>query len=375
VIGDRSNFIHLRRLSTANGLFEHCDINQPRPEHGYCTDDVARALVVVCREPNTDHALDDLIALYLQYLCDAQRANGRFANRRNVAGTWCDSGSSDDASGRALWALGTAATRLPDGPLKQQARRVFDDACAFRSPWPRATAMAVAGAADVIRFDPSHVGALSVLIDAAAWAPFGSHGPWPWPEARLSYANALLPQTLVLIGEALDLTSYIEEGLRLLQWLISTESSPMGWLSVTPVDGWAYGEHRPAFDQQPIEAATLAEAAAQAYRITGDSNWLSTITACAAWFLGVNDNQVVMICPDTGAGYDGLTPTGRNENQGAESSIAALSTMQHFRHLRTPLGASHNPHRDGHNVTSPVPCDALASTSGSVLLRASRRYS
>jgi hypothetical protein len=43
-----------------------------------------------------------------------------------------------------------------------------------------------------------------------------------------------------------------------------------------------------------------------------------------------------MIDAVTGAGYDGLTAEGRNENRGAESTLAALSTFQQARRL---LGA------------------------------------
>ena len=43
-------YLHLRRLTDAGGLYEHAEGDTPRQEHGYCLDDVARALVVVCRE-------------------------------------------------------------------------------------------------------------------------------------------------------------------------------------------------------------------------------------------------------------------------------------------------------------------------------------
>ena len=33
--------------------------------------------------------------------------------------------------------------------------------------------------------------------------------------------------------------------------------------------------------------------------------------------------------PTTGGGYDGLTPLGPNLNQGAESTLALISTLQH----------------------------------------------
>jgi hypothetical protein len=43
----------------------------------------------------------------------------------------------------------------------------------------------------------------------------------------------------------------------------------------------------------------------------------------------------VMYDPATGGGYDGLTAVGRNANQGAESTLALLSTLQQDRRLRT----------------------------------------
>jgi glycosyltransferase involved in cell wall biosynthesis len=37
------SFEHLRRLTDAGGMYEHADRTEPRPEHGYCVDDVAAA--------------------------------------------------------------------------------------------------------------------------------------------------------------------------------------------------------------------------------------------------------------------------------------------------------------------------------------------
>ena len=44
-------FQHLQRMTDDVGLLEHAKGIVPRYEHGYCLDDVARGLVVVCREP------------------------------------------------------------------------------------------------------------------------------------------------------------------------------------------------------------------------------------------------------------------------------------------------------------------------------------
>ncbi|MEU7482077.1 hypothetical protein AB0A63_39335 [Lentzea sp. NPDC042327] len=60
-----------------------------------------------------------------------------------------------------------------------------------------------------------------------------------------------------------------DDGLRLLEWLLGVESTDFH-LSPVPTGGWFLGEQRPAFDQQPIEAAAMADACARGYRCTGD---------------------------------------------------------------------------------------------------------
>jgi hypothetical protein len=47
------------------------------------------------------------------------------------------------------------------------------------------------------------------------------------------------------------------------------------------------------------------------------------------WFLGDNDGKVSLRDPATGGGYDGLTAAGYNANQGAESTLALVATLQY----------------------------------------------
>jgi len=86
-------------------------------------------------------------------------------------------------------------------------------------------------------------------------------------------------------------------------------------------------------DQQPIEAAATADACATAAAATGDERWDAPLFSAIAWFLGDNDTGTVMYDPHTGGGYDGLKPDGPNLNQGAESTLALVSTLQHARAL------------------------------------------
>jgi flavin-binding protein dodecin len=99
-------------------------------------------------------------------------------------------------------------------------------------------------------------------------------------------------------------------------------------MSFTPVGGWARGEPRPGFDQQPIEAWAMADAAARAWQVTGDTSWASVVDRCAGWFHGRNDSAIPLFDECTGGGCDGLHAAARNENQGAESTLALIATLQ-----------------------------------------------
>ena len=51
------------------------------------------------------------------------------------------------------------------------------------------------------------------------------------------------------------------------------------------------------------------------------------------WFLGANDLGLAVADPARGASFDGLTPTGVNTNQGAESTLMWLTALEHIRAL------------------------------------------
>jgi hypothetical protein len=189
---------------------------------------------------------------------------------------------------------------------------------------------ALLGAAEIVKMDSSHEGARALLADGVAMFAFhpNGRGDWMWPEPRLTYANALIPEAMLAVGESLNHGGLIARGTRLLHWLVREES--LGdHLSVTPVGGRGPGDIKPGFDQQPIEVAAIADAAARASAVTGDDYWEEVIDLAVNWFLGNNDVGLVMMNTETGGGYDGLRPTSVNLNQGAESTLAMISTMQH----------------------------------------------
>jgi len=324
---------HLLNLSDDVGLLEHALGAAPRLEHGYCVDDAARAALLLCREPHPSRFVARLAGRHVAFLIHAQGPDGGFHNRLDYSGEWRDEPGTGDWWGRALWALGTAAVCGPDW-IRDAALSSFLRGAGLRPVHMRSMAFAALGAAQVLKAHPTHCTARELLADAAtAIGADGPHGAWPWPQERLHYANAVLPEVLISAGHHLRDAATQERGLRLLGWLLETESAA-GHLSPTPVAGRSRGDARPGFDQQPIEIAALADACATAFAVSGDPGWTHGIRLAAAWFDGENDLRAPMRDPATGGGYDGLTSTGPNRNQGAESTLALLCTAQHHRRLR-----------------------------------------
>jgi hypothetical protein len=327
------SFAHLCRLTDDKGLFEHAKGTVARRDGGYCVDDVARALIVVTREQKVSDTEDlrGLSEVYLSFLLEAQAADGRFHNRLGLDRVWHDLPSTDDCWGRALWALGSVAAAFPDTDVGGIALAAFELGAVRSTLHVRSIALASLGAFEVLRLHPGHRIALA-LVEAAI-ARIGRPLPstsWPWPEERLSYGNALLPEVLLGAGAELRDESLLEDGLSLLGWLLDVETHGQ-CLSVTPVGGRGPGDHSPAFDQQPIEVAAIADACARAFAITGDLRWATAVELAAGWFLGANDSATSLYDATSGGGCDGLERLGRNENQGAESTIAVISTLQQAR--------------------------------------------
>src|SRR5690349_12469977 len=174
-------FTHLLRLTDGRGTLEHARLTEPLPEHGYCTDDVARVLVVATRDHGPDRTLNGLAGVALRFLNDAQALTGPCRNRMDSTGSWVDTPALEDAWGRCIWGLGTAAAHSNVTWARQTAIMQFERAAQARSKYPRAMAFAVLGAAELLAFDPEHNGARALIADYAATLPDANDdAAWPW---------------------------------------------------------------------------------------------------------------------------------------------------------------------------------------------------
>jgi len=320
-------FDHLRKLTDAKGLWEHALFSTPRVEHGFCTDDNARALVVVTRQASPAADLTDLAAIYLRFVLEARTLSGQFHNRRHADGTWIDDVGSDDSQGRAWWGLGAVARLGPTAGMREAGAKAFDTCASFDSPHLRANAYAALGAVEMLAAYPGHGAATDLLERTSGVIADAALGRIPWPESHLTYDNARLPEALLAAGAMLGRRPLTLAGIRLLEWLVAVETDG-DHFSFTPHGGWAPGEPRPWFDQQPIEAWGMADATHRAWAVTGDGIWRERALRASRWLTGHNDTGTVLYDAATGGTCDGLMEYSANQNRGAESTLAGIGTLQ-----------------------------------------------
>ena len=333
MIFEQPTFAHLTSMSDRIGTFEQALLGEPRRSAGYCTDDMARVLIVTCSEPEPTPASTELGHLAFRFIADAQAISGRVHNRREEGGRWSDRRSVDDCWGRSVWAFGTLVAQTSDPVVRQRALTHFARGADQRSRHRRPMVFAGLGAAEVLGVAPHDGEARRLLSDAVGTIGLLGVAPgWPWPEARLSSSNAALCEMLIAAGELLERPAVLADGLELLAWLLDRETCG-GHLSPTGADGSGPEDARPAFDQRPTEVAAMADACARAYRLTGEATWRLGIERCAGWFMGANDLGAVMCDVSAGAAYDSLRADGADLNQGTAATIALIATLQAARHL------------------------------------------
>ncbi len=345
---------HLVRMSDSTGMYQHAIYSMPDFSHGYCTDDNARALISMVlleeleMEEKALHPLAETYASFMQYAFDPEAK--RFKNFMGFDRHWLETQGSDDSQGRALWALGTCAGRSRHHPLQAWAAQMFERSLptALDLPSPRSWAYTLLGIYEYFRrFNGDRMAAqardeltrrLIEIFEKTAT------DDWPWFEASLSYANALLPHVLILSGRWADNRSAFEIGLRSLRWLTSVQKSAQGhFRPIGSIGFYTRGEKRSNFDQQPIEAHCTVSACLEAYRSTNDSHWHDEAKIAFEWFLGRNDLGLSLYDPKTGGCCDGLHVDRVNQNQGAESTLAFLMALSEMELLEQNLKAFHTP--------------------------------
>ena len=330
-------FDHIRRMSDSTGVFQHAIFTVPWFEHGYCTDDNARALLlgVMLEHLGESPGINDVQAAAAAFLQNAfVHRTGRFRNFMNFERHWIEQMGSEDSHGRALWALGATVGLTRQPALRAWAANLFESALPPATEFnsPRAWAFTLLGLQGYFRTMHGDLKAERARTTLAGklfhlFAHNGTHG-WPWGENIVTYDNARLPQALLVVGRWTGNEEMKQCGLESLHWLMTHQYGDSGCFRPVGSNGfWLRGEKPAQFDQQPIEAAAAVSACIDAYHATDDATWKKDAQRAFAWFLGDNDLALPLYDATTGGCRDGLHENRMNQNQGAESSLSFLLAL------------------------------------------------
>ncbi len=196
---------HLRVLTDYTGILQHARYNVPDRNHGYCTDDNARALLLSVMLQNEVQDVDEVTRLtgtYLSFIDYAYNpAISKFRNLMNYERKWLDDQGSEDTTGES--GVGTwihdglyrcmqfpSSRQLPVREGVEIGRNADSSrALSYAALGLAYHAKAHGGEEAVIERLKHCVKKLCDLFDQ----PIGSE--WRWFEEKVSYANNRIPPT------------------------------------------------------------------------------------------------------------------------------------------------------------------------------------
>ena len=134
---------------------------------------------------------------------------------------------------------------------------------------------------------------------------------WQWFESRMTYANAVLPHALFAASRRWPSEPFLEVAEASFSFL-DRETTAEGVFWPIGNGGWHAPEQNKALhDQQPVEAATMAEAALAAFGLRHEDKYLATFRRARDWFHGQNSLRQPLADVGRGACCDGLHGVGR----------------------------------------------------------------
>jgi glycosyltransferase involved in cell wall biosynthesis len=324
---------HLARMTDDTGIIQHATFSVPARESGYCVDDNARALIVALHADRVSSSAETkrLLSTYLAFLYAAQTPDGRFRNLMSYSRIF-NPESSEDCTGRALWALGMATHLARDEGQRMLARQMFERGVERATELgPRGSALTMLGLTSFLTAHPEVKAAAGLLrgLSERLRAQYRRHGTgvWRWFEPTLTYDNALLPLALFrsyAINKDPASQQVAQETLGFLEETCFRD----GHLVLVGNAGWhSRGGARADSDEQPTDAAAFVLAFRGAYHATGDHRHLRRMRESFAWFLGTNRLGITVYDSETAGCRDGLGASAPNLNQGAESAVSFLMSL------------------------------------------------
>jgi len=329
------NLRHLTKMTDKYGLFQFAKLELPDKKFGYTLDDNARALIICSRLDSSSYN-NKLASTYLYFIKKCQQKDGTFINYVDHPDKTVTiqnlNEDLEDATARAMWAMSEVLNNknMPVS-LRKTAKSIFIKAlphakCLLHI---RSSALIIKSFVNAISACPEYSKELMTSIRKNAdflISEFdkNSDKSWRWFDNYLGYNNAIVPEALLIAGQADGNKRYLDKGSEALAFLIEKTFSSNRYMPIGHSEWYKVGGERSYFDQQPEDPASMILALATAYEITGNKKYKTLVDICFSWFLGNNSLQLPLYNSKNGGCYDGLHPDRVNLNQGAESQVSYL---------------------------------------------------
>lgn len=323
---------HIHRMTDDTGIIQHATFGIPNLKEGYCLDDNARALLMVCmayKQKKDAYALA-LMPVFLSYINYMQLPNGRFRNFLSFSRQYLDDGGSEDSFGRTIWVLGYLMGNAPNDAYYQTARQIFFDAAPnfdqLRSI--RGIANTMIGICYYLRSNPGDAEVKATLLQMTnslvQHFEQNQTKDWHWFESLLAYDNGIMPLALLHAAQILENKKAKNVAFKAMEFL-GSQTLKDGYLSVIGNREWfKKDETRSIYSQQPIDAMAMVLMYHQAFVLSGNTEYLDKLFTSFMWFLGENDLRLSLFDYETNGCCDGFDDYGVNRNQGAESTLAYI---------------------------------------------------
>jgi len=256
--------------------------------------------------------------------------NGQVKNYLSYDRQQFEDDYSEDAYGRALWAMGYLIRYAPNDAFFQTAMETFHTMIPAMEKlnYARGYANCLFGLFHYSKRFPDQERFLGMINQVAEilCKRYEQHERehWHWFEDALTYDNGLIPAALYVAYSVSGNEKYLSVA-EASRAFLEGKCFKNNWLSLIGNKRWLrFDTEYELYAQQPIDAMAMMIMYKSALLATNDEKHKKKLIQCYHWFLGENDLNISLCDIETKGCNDGIENNCINRNQGAESTIAWL---------------------------------------------------
>jgi glycosyltransferase involved in cell wall biosynthesis len=330
------NLNHFFNTTSQIGIIQFSIAELPDLESGYTLDDNARALIAMSEyyELTKDKSVLDLIDIYFRFVENSQQNDGKFLNYVNRFNEYTNQNfqeNLEDSNGRAIYALGIFISHQKSHRQKYFSRieLLVENSIPHLKNLksPRAIAFTIKGLY-YFNLTINNKSTSRIILELADnlvdyYTKQRQHD-WHWYEDSLTYANAIIPESLVYAYYVSNDSIFKEIAKESFDFLLEILFTKRHISVISNRTWYSKGKEVHPFGEQPIDVAYTIIALQEFGNCFGDQTYLSFMKTAFEWYLGHNQLNQIVYNPISGGCYDGLEHDHVNINQGAESTVTYL---------------------------------------------------